>query len=167
MRTAIVAPLVAFHLMLGTAHACRFAQDAPPAQWFEWSSVLFAADVTVIELDRQKSVDVISVRVVETFKGPEGAAAADLRVPSRMWSSCYLERPAVGAHVLVALNPNGDTLLVPLTPAYGERLRQLRGKHAPPASGAPAPVSEAPPPAPVNEAPARPAPQSGEKPFFY
>jgi hypothetical protein len=147
-------------LALGTAQACRFAQDAPPAQWFEWSSALFAADVTGIELDRQKSADVISVRVVETFKGPERAAAASLRVPSRMWSSCYLERPAVGAHVLVALNPNGDTLLVPLTPAYGERLRQLRGKHAPPVSTAPAPVGEAP-------APARSAPQSGEKPFFY
>jgi hypothetical protein len=147
-------------LALGTAQACRFAQDAPPAQWFEWSSALFAADVTGIELDRQKSADVISVRVVETFKGPERAAAASLRVPSRMWSSCYLERPAVGAHVLVALNPNGDTLLVPLTPAYGERLRQLLGKHAPPVSTAPAPVGEAP-------APARSAPQSGEKPFFY
>jgi hypothetical protein len=147
-------------LALGTAQACRFAQDAPPAQWFEWSSALFAADVTGIELDRQKSADVISVRVVETFKGPERAAAASLLVPSRMWSSCYLERPAVGAHVLVALNPNGDTLLVPLTPAYGERLRQLRGKHAPPVSTAPAPVGEAP-------APARSAPQSGEKPFFY
>jgi hypothetical protein len=147
-------------LALGTAQACRFAQDAPPAQWFEWSSALFAADVTGVELDGQKSLDLISVRVTETFKGPDAAAAATLRVPSRMWSSCYLERPAVGAHVLVALNPNGDTLLVPLTPAYGERLRQLRSKHAPPVSTAPAPVGEAP-------APTRSAPQSGEKPFFY
>jgi hypothetical protein len=141
-------------LALGTAQACRFAQDAPPAQWFEWSSALFAADVTGIELDRQKSADVISVRVVETFKGPERAAAASLRVPSRMWSSCYLERPAVGAHVLVALNPNGDTLLVPLTPAYGERLRQLRSKQQPASPAAPA-------------QPASAAPQTGEKPFHY
>jgi hypothetical protein len=140
-------------LLLGTAQACRFAQDAPPAQWFEWSSALFAADVTGIELDHQKSADVISVRVVETFKGPERAAAASLLVPSRMWSSCYLERPAVGAHVLVALNPNGDTLLVPLTPTYGERLRQLRSKQ--PAS----------PAAPAQ--PASAAPQTGEKPFHY
>jgi hypothetical protein len=141
-------------LLLGTAQACRFAQDAPPAQWFEWSSALFAADVTGIELDTQKSLDVISVRVTETFKGPDAAAAATLRVPSRMWSSCYLERPAVGAYVLVALNPNGDTLLVPLTPAYGERLRQLRTKQEPASPAAPA-------------QPASAAPQTGEKPFHY
>jgi hypothetical protein len=159
MRPRVFA-IVALQLLLGSAHACRFAQDAPPPQWYEWSSSLFAADVTGIEIDRQKSLDVISVRVMETFKGPERAAAASLRIPSRMWASCYLERPAVGAHVLVALNPNGDTLLVPLTPAYAERLRQLGGKPASPASTAPAPVSEAP-------APARSAPQSGEKPFFY
>jgi hypothetical protein len=71
-----------------------------------------------------------------------------------MWSSCYLERPAVGAHVLVALNPNGDTLLVPLTQSYGERLRQLRGKPPPPASAAPPPPPSAPP-------------QAGDKPFSY
>ena len=154
MRPAIVAPLVALHLMLGTAHACRFAQDAPPAQWFEWSSALFAADVTGVELDGQKSLDVISVRVTETFKGPDAAAAATLRVPSRMWSSCYLERPAVGTHVLVALNPNGDTLVVPLRQGYGERLRQLRSKHQPASPAAPT-------------QPASAAPQTGEKPFHY
>ena len=140
-------------LLLGTAQACRFAQDAPPAQGFEWSSALFAADVTGGELDGQKSLDGISVRVTETFKGPDAAAAATLRVPSRMWSSCYLERPGVGAHVLVALNPNGDTLVVPLTQGYGERLRQLRSKQ--PAS----------PAAPAQ--PASAAPQTGEKPFHY
>jgi hypothetical protein len=147
MRPAVFA-IVAFHLLLGSAHACRFAQDAPPPQWYEWSSSLFAADVTGIEIDRQKSLDVISVRVVETFKGPQAAAAATLQVPSRMWSSCYLERPAVGAHVLVALNPNGDTLLVPLTKDYSERLRQQRGK-PPPDAATPA------------------AAQMGEKPFSY
>ena len=150
LRLALLAPLLAFATAAG---ACRFAQDAPPAQWFEWSNALFAADVTAIEIDAQKSLDLISVRVVETFKGPEAAATASLRVPSRMWSSCYLERPATGAHVLVALNPNGDTLLVPLTPAYGERLRQLRGKRP------------APPAAP--EQPAAAAPQIVEKPFHY
>jgi len=147
-------------LLLGTAHACRFAQDAPPPQWYEWSSALFAAEVTGIGIDKQKSLDVISVRVVETFKGPERAAAATLQVPSRMWSSCYLERPGVGAHVLVALNSNGDTLLVPLTPAYGERLRQLRGKR-------PAPVDTPTPPASAPQAPAHSASQPGDKPFFY
>ena len=152
MRPALLLTIV-FQLLPGPAHACRFAQDAPPAQWYEWSSALFAADVTGIELDQHKSLDVISVRVVEIFKGPEAAAAATLKVPSRMWSSCYLERPAVGAHVLVALNPNGDTLLVPLTQSYGERLRQLRGKRPPPASAAPPPPSA--------------PPQTGDKPFSY
>jgi hypothetical protein len=135
--------IVGFQVLSTAAHACRFAQDAQPAQWYEWSTSLFAADVASVELDRQKSLDVISVRVVETFKGPE-AAAATLRVPSRMWASCALERPLAGARVLVALNPNGDTLLVPLTESYSQRLRQHRGKR----------------PAPTPA-------QSGEKPFSY
>ena len=156
LRLAVLAALLAFAT---ATTACRFAQDAPPAQWFEWSSALFAADVTTVEIDKQKSLDLISVRVVETFKGPEDAAEANLQVPSRMWSSCYLERPAAGAHVLVALNANGDTLLVPLTPAYGERLRQLRGKRPVPVA-APAPVA-----APTE--PANAAPQASEKPFHY
>jgi hypothetical protein len=152
MRTTILTALVALHLVLGTAHACRFAQDAPPPQWFEWSSALFAADVTRIELDSQKSLDVISLRVTETFKGPEAAAAATLQVPSRMWSSCYLERPGVGAHGLVALNPNGDTLVIPLSQGYREGLRQLRSKQT------------ASPPVPAEPAN---LPQTGEKPFHY
>jgi hypothetical protein len=119
--------LVALHLVMGTAQACRFAQDAQPAQWYEWADSLFAADVTSVEADAGKSGDVINLRVVETFKGPAGAATASLRVPSRMWSSCRLERPAVGARVLVALNPNSDTLLVPLTPRYSELLRSDPG----------------------------------------
>jgi hypothetical protein len=128
-----------------TASACRFAQDAQPPQWYEWSTSLFAADVASVEVDQQKSADVISVRIVETFKGPEGATAT-LRVPTRMWSSCGLERPAVGARVLVALNPNSDTLLVPLSESYSQRLRPLRTK---PPAAAPTPA------------------QSGEKPFSY
>jgi hypothetical protein len=127
------------------ANACRFAQDAQPAQWYEWSTSLFAADVASVELEPQKSVDVITVRIVETFKGPEGAAAT-LRVPNRMWASCGLVRPQAGARVLVALNPNSDTLLVPLTDTYAQRLRPLRAK-----------------PQPAPPAPA----QSGEKPFSY
>jgi len=118
-------PAIAVLLILSTAaNACRFAQDAQPAQWDEWSSALFAADVASIEADRQKSLDVIAVRVVETFKGPQGAAAT-LRVPNRMWASCGLAMPSIGARVLVAFNPNGDILLVPLTQAYSQRLRQL------------------------------------------
>jgi hypothetical protein len=144
--------LVALQLLMGTAHACRFAQDAQPAQWYEWATSLFSADVTSVEADAGKSADVISLRVVETFKGPADAAAATLRVPSRMWESCRLERPVVGARVLVALNPNSDTLLVPLTPGYSELLRRDRG-HQPPRESQPAP---------------QPAPSpAAEKPFSY
>ncbi|HEY7241213.1 MAG TPA: hypothetical protein VH600_18725 [Burkholderiales bacterium] len=152
--------LVALQLLMGAAHACRFAQDAQPAQWYEWASSLFSADVTSVESDAAGAADVISLRVVETFKGPADAAAATLRVPSRMWTSCRLERPAVGAHVLVALNPNSDTLLVPLAPGYSERLRHDRGYHAP--------QPQSPPQAQSPEQPqaATPTP-AAEKPFHY
>jgi hypothetical protein len=141
--------LVALQLLMGTAHACRFAQDAQPAQWYEWANSLFSADVTSVEADPGKPADVISLRVVETFKGPAGAAAATLRVPSRMWRSCRLERPTVGERVLVALNPNSDTLLVPLTAGYSELLRRDRGYQPPresqhPPQPAPAPAAEKP-----------------------
>jgi hypothetical protein len=142
MMPRLVAAVVLLALATA-ASACRFAQDAQPPHWYEWSTSLFAADVASIELDKQKSVDVIMVRIVETFKGPAGAAAT-LRVPNRMWASCGLVRPSAGARVLVALNPNSDTLLVPLTESYSRLMRQHRGQ----------------PPA------ATPA-QSGEKPFSY
>jgi hypothetical protein len=118
--------LVFFQLIATAAQGCRFAQDAEPAHWFQWSSALFAADVAAVEADGAKALDRITVRVVETFKGPRGAAAAALEVPARMWSSCRLERPPLGARVLVAINPNGDTLLVPLSANYTELLRRQR-----------------------------------------
>jgi hypothetical protein len=105
----------------GPAQACMFARDAQPAHWREWASALFAGDVASVE--RSGDRDVITVKVVETFKGPQGASAT-LEVPVRMWASCRLERPAAGMRVLVALNPAGDTLLVPLTEGYAARLRQ-------------------------------------------
>jgi hypothetical protein len=122
--------LIAVALLLwsaGAAQACLFARDTEPPYWFEWASALFAGDVTSVDRNPDKGLDLITVRVVETYKGPEGATAT-LQIPSRMWTSCRLELPAVGAHVLVALNPNSDTLLVPLTAGYAERLRQLRRK---------------------------------------
>ncbi len=122
-------------LACGTAHACLFARDAQPKDWLEWASVLVAADVTAVEEDRPKGLDVVSLRVVETFKGPPMAQGATLQVPSRMWAACRLERPAVGAHVLVAINPNSDALLVPLAADYAERLRVT-------ARSAPAPTSK-------------------------
>ena len=113
-------------LLSNEVHACRFARDAPPAQWLEWSSALFAADVASVEMQAEKRVDVISVRVVEVYKGPP-AATAKLEVPARMWSSCNLERPSQGARVLVAMNPNSDILLVPLTASYADLLRAHTG----------------------------------------
>jgi len=113
--------LGAFLFLNGAAHACLFARDAKPQDWYEWANVLFAADVTNIEA--QNRVDIISLRVVETFKGPEAAASASLQVPNNLWAGCKLERPTVGSRVLGALNPNNDALLVPLTPEYAERLR--------------------------------------------
>jgi hypothetical protein len=147
----------ALQLLMGTAQACRFAQDAQPAQWYEWANSLFSADVTSVEADAGKSADVIGLRVVETFKGPAGAAAATLRVPSRMWSSCRLERPAVGERVLVALNPNSDTLLVPLKQGYSELLRRQPGYQPPQQQSRQVQVQ---PPPPTSAAPA-------EKPFSY
>jgi hypothetical protein len=125
-----VARLVAvllLQLAVGTASACRFARDAEPAQWYEWAASLFAAEVATVELDAGKALDIITVRVVETFKGPQGAEAT-LQVPSRMGDSCRLERPRAGATVLVALNAASDTLLVPLTESYREQLRRQRGR---------------------------------------
>ena len=119
-------------LAAGQAQACLFARDAQPKDWLDWASVLLAADVSGIGED--KAMDVVRLDVRETFKGPPMAQTATLQVPSRMWASCRLERPAVGAHVLVAINPNGDALLVPLAPQYADRLRAMT-------QSAPAPTS--------------------------
>jgi hypothetical protein len=116
-------------LATGWAHACLFATSTPPEGWYQWASGLFAGDVTKVEQERQKSVDVITVRVVEIFKGPDAAhATVTVRVPSRHWASCRLELPVVGAHVLVAMNANNDAMLVPLSASYAERLRAHRSK---------------------------------------
>ena len=123
MRQVIA--IVILQFLVGGAHACMFARDAKPEDWYQWASALFAADVTNVEQDRGKSLDIITTRVVETFKGPKGATAT-VEVPHRMWSACRLELPVIGAHVLVALNPNSDALLIPLTESYAELLRRLR-----------------------------------------
>ncbi|HUF80123.1 MAG TPA: hypothetical protein VMN03_03235 [Burkholderiales bacterium] len=121
--------LAALQLVLGSAHACLFVKDIPPGQWYDWASALFAGEVTRIGHEAG-TVDVITVRVTETFKGPQGEAAT-LRVPSRMWGSCRVELPAPGARVLVAINPNNDTALVPLRADYADALRARRTNGAP------------------------------------
>lgn len=115
--------ILALALLLATcpAQACLFARDAQPKDWLEWAAVLLAADVTA--LDEDKGTDTVRLAVRETFKGPAAAETATLQVPTRMWASCKLERPAVGTHVLVAINANKDALLVPLTSRYADRLR--------------------------------------------
>jgi len=120
-------------LLASPVQACLFARDAQPKDWLEWATVLLAADVAAIEED--KGTDTVKLGVRETFKGPPAAQTATLQVPSRMWASCRLERPAVGAHVLVAINANSDALLVPLTSQYADRLRAAL-------QSAPAPTSK-------------------------
>jgi hypothetical protein len=124
--------LIAIAVLLpltGGAHACLFATSTPAQGWYQWASALFAGDVTALEKDAQKPVDVITVRVVETFKGPDASnGTLTVRVPSRNWAACKIEIPAAGARVLVAMNANSEVMLVPLSTAYAEKLRAIRGQ---------------------------------------
>src|SRR5688500_8460648 len=114
----------------GWAQACLFATSTPPEGWYQWAATgLFAGDVTAVEKGAQKPVDVITVRVVETFKGPDASnGTLTVRVPSRNWAACKIDIPAAGARVLVAMNPNSEVMLVPLSTAYAEKLRAIRGQ---------------------------------------
>jgi hypothetical protein len=113
------------------AQACLFATTTPPDGWYAWASILVAADVTEIGKEAGKPADVITARVVETFKGPEGPEGTiTVSVPSRHWASCKLEVPSVGARVLVALNPNSDAMLVPLSMNLAQGLREHKAKAA-------------------------------------
>jgi hypothetical protein len=126
-RHAIAAAVL--QLASSWAHACLFATSTPPEGWYQWASGLFAGDVTALAKDDQKPVDVITVRVVETFKGPDATnGTLTVRVPSRNWAACKIEIPATGARVLVAMNPNSEVMLVPLSTAYAEKLRAIRGQ---------------------------------------
>ena len=120
--------LAVLQLAAGGAQACLFATKTPPEGWYQWSSHLFAADVTELGKDPQKPLDVVTARVVETFKGPpvEGTGTLTVRLSSRYWVNCKVEQPVVGARVLVALNPNGEAMLVPLSAAYAEKLRAFK-----------------------------------------
>jgi hypothetical protein len=122
--------IAVFQLASTGAYACLWATSTPPSGWYEWSAQLFGGDVTAVSKDESRPVDVITVKVVETFKGPETPHGGTLtvRVPSRNWAACKLERPATGARVLVALNANSEVLLVPLSESYTEQLRKIRGQ---------------------------------------
>jgi hypothetical protein len=116
-------------LTSGAARACLFATKTPPEGWYEWASGLFAGEVSAVEKDAQKPVDVITVRVVETFKGPDATnGTLTVRISSRHWTTCKVEIPAVGARVLVAMNANSDAMLVPLSAAFNEELRSHKAR---------------------------------------
>ena len=105
------------------AHACLFATSTPPEGWFQWSSGLFAGDVSAIEKD------VVTVKVAETFKGPDATRGTlTLNLSEKYWTNCRVPKPAVGARVLAALNANGEAMLVPLSERYAEQLRQQRAR---------------------------------------
>ena len=120
--------IAVFQLASTGAYACLWATSTPPEGWYQWSAQLFGGDVTAVSKDESKPVDVITVKVVETFKGPETPHGGTLtvRVPSRNWAACKLELPATGARVLVALNANSEVLLIPLSASYAEQLRAIK-----------------------------------------
>lgn len=107
------------------AHACMFVRDIPPEAWYQWSTSLFAGEVTQVEEDAAKALDTIAVRVTETFKGPSGESAT-LTMPVRLRKLCKLDLPKVGDRILVALNERNDSSWVPLSDSYGERMRAQR-----------------------------------------
>jgi hypothetical protein len=112
------------------AHACLFATSTSPEGWYEWARALFAGDVTQLAKDAAKPVDIITVRVVETFKGRDANdGTLTVRVPSRHWKLCKMDMPALGTRVLVALNPSNDVMLLPLSDGYAEQLRRLRRRN--------------------------------------
>ena len=111
--------------MVPAAHAtCLFARDTKPQDWYAWAAVLIAAEVTNVEA--RGRVDVVSLKVTEAFKGPANVKSATLEVPNNLWAACRLARPAIGDHVLGALNANNDALVVPLSEPYAAELRAIR-----------------------------------------
>jgi hypothetical protein len=110
-------------LAASTANACMFVRDIPPGAWYQWSTSLFAGEVTQVAEDREKAVDTIAVRITETFKGPAGESAT-LTMPVRLRKLCKLELPKIGERILVALNERNDSSWVPLTDAYSQRMRE-------------------------------------------
>ena len=125
LRYLLVAAI--FPLATGWAQACLFTRNVQPERWYDWASALFSGEVTKVEQDREKSLDIITVRVVETFKGPAGDIAT-VQIPVRLRTACGLDLPAMGAQVLVALSPGNDSAWVPLKASYAELLREYKRK---------------------------------------
>jgi hypothetical protein len=113
----------------GSAYACLFAGSTPAEGWHQWSSMLYAADVVEIGKDPKKPLDVVTARVVETFKGPAAnGGTLTVSLSSRYWTNCKVQLPAVGARVLVAMNANSEAMLVPLSAGFAEQLRAKKAK---------------------------------------
>jgi hypothetical protein len=128
LRYLLVAAI--FPLATGSAQACLFTRNVQPERWYDWASALFSGEVTKVEQNREKSLDIITVRVVETFKGPAGEVAT-VQIPVRLRIACGLDLPAVGAPVLVALDPSNDSAWVPLKAGTAELLREYKRKMQP------------------------------------
>jgi hypothetical protein len=129
--------------------ACLSVRESKPKDWYDWAQVLVAGDVTGVS--QRSRYDVIALRVVEAYKGPERIETMTLEVPQNFWEACKIERPKVGARVLGALNANHDANIVPLDESYAAQLLALR----------PAPIAkpgEPAPAAPVAEKAAESAP---------
>ena len=120
--------LVFCALMLAAAapaQACMFVRDIPPEAWYQWSSSLFAGEVTAVAEDAEKAMDTIAVKVTETFKGPSGESAT-LTMPVRLRKLCKLDLPKIGDRILIARNERNDSSWVPLSDSFTERLRRER-----------------------------------------
>lgn len=112
---------VVLSVLPGWAQACLFATSTPPEGWYQWASQLFGGEVASLEQN------VVTVRVTETFKGPDASRGTlTVRLSDRYWVNCKVERPASGARVLVGINPHGDALLVPLSDSYAGQLRAIK-----------------------------------------
>lgn len=111
------------HYALAQA-ACLSVRESKPKDWYDWSQVLVAADVT--NVSQRGRHDVLALHVVEAYKGPDRIETVTLEVPSNFWTACKVERPKVGDRVLGAMNANNDANVVPLETAYADQLRALR-----------------------------------------
>jgi hypothetical protein len=127
----VLAALLLASALVPAQAACLSTRESKPQDWYAWSNVLVAADVTGVT--QRGRHDVLTLKVIETFKGPALLDTVTLEVPSNLWEACKLERPAVGARVLGAMNATNDANVVPLVVTYADELRALR----------PAPIAKA------------------------
>lgn len=141
--------------------ACLSARESKPQDWYAWAKVLVAAEVTGVS--QRSRYDVLALRVVEPFKGPELVETLTLEVPSNYWQGCKLERPKAGDRVLAALNANNDANVVPLDASYADQLRAAKPADA--IVAAPAPKTP-PPQAAAAESSVRIAMRCVESPVY-